>query len=256
MSSPMPPNIPPQGAAPAAKKTSIWVWILGGVVLFLFAIMLTCGVGSYMLYRGVKHAVSSAGFDSDLMQKNPGLAMAKMVTAMNPDYETVKSNDREGTIVVREKSTGKVMTMKFDPQTKKMVITNDDGKQASVTLDNNGITAQSADGTVKFGSAAGNNVPSWVPVYPGSSPAGTMSSTNADGAQNTFTFKSKDSASKIIAYYSDALKTAGFSINMTTNTDQGGMVQASDEGKKRTISVIVGTSGDGTETAVTCIEKK
>jgi hypothetical protein len=185
-----------------------------------------------------------------------------MVTAMNKDYETVSSNDRTGTIVVREKSTGKVMTMKFDPVSKKMVITTDDGKQSSLTIDGSGasgggVSVQSADGsTVKYGNAAGNNVPSWVPVYPGSSPTGTVSATNADGSQNTFTFKSPDSASKVIAYYTDQLKAAGFTITMTTTTEQGGLVQATDEGKKHTINVMVGTSGDGTETGITAIEKK
>jgi hypothetical protein len=252
MSSSTPPNIDPQGQPPVAKKTSIWVWIIGGIAIFLFAITLTCTVGGYLLYRGVK----SAGFDSELMKSNPGLAMAKMVTTMNKDYETLKTNDREGTITVREKSTGKVMTMKFDPDAKKMVIVTDDGK-SSVTFGQNGVTATGSDGsTVKYGQAVGNTAPSWVPVYPGSSPQGTMSSTNAEGSQNTFTFKSKDPASKIITYYSDQLKTAGFTINMTTNTDQGGMVQATNEGTKQTISVIVGTSSDGTETAITAIEKK
>jgi hypothetical protein len=253
MSSPTPPNFQPQGQPPVAKKTSIWVWIIGGIAIFLFAITLTCGVIGYMGMRMIK----SAGFDSELMKSNPGLAMAKMVTAMNPDLETVKTNDREGTITVREKSTGKVMNMKFDPVTKKMIIITDDGKQASVTIDNNSVSATGADGsTVKFGQAVGNSAPSWVPVYPGSSPEGTMSSSTPDGSQNVFTFKSKDSASKIISFYSDQLKTAGFIINMTTNTDQGGMVQASDEGKKRTVIVTVGTSADGTETGVTSIEKK
>jgi archaellum component FlaG (FlaF/FlaG flagellin family) len=246
----------PNMQAPVAKKTSVWVWILGGIVIFLFAIMLTCSIGGYMLYRGVKHA----GFDSELMKKNPGLAMAKMATAINPDYETVSTDDSTGTIVVREKSTGKKITMKFDPETKQMVVTDSDGKQSSVKVDtsgaNGGVTLQSADGTVKFGSAAGTSAPAWVPVYPGSSPQNTMSSTTPDGSQNTFTFKSPDAASKIIAYYSDQLKSGGFSINMTTNTEQGGMVQATDEGKKRTISVIVGSSAEGTETAVTSIEKK
>jgi hypothetical protein len=249
MSSPM----PPQGQPPVAKKTSVWVWILGGIAIFLFAITLTCGIVGYLGMRMIKNA----GFDSELMKKNPGLAMAKMVTAVNPDYETVKTNDREGTIVVREKSTGKVVTWKFDPATQKMVVITDDGKQASVTFDKNGVSAQSADGSsVKFGDAAGNNAPSWVPVYPGASPQGTMSSSSAEGTQNTFTFNSKDSASKIITFYSDQLKAAGFSINMTTTTDQGGMVQASDDSKKRTIVVTVGTSADGTQTGVTSIEKK
>src|ERR1700722_3954107 len=160
MSSPTPPNMPPQGQPPAPKKTSVWVWILGGIVLFFFAITITCGIVGYMGMRMIKQA----GFDSELMKNNPGLAMAKMVTAMNKDYETDSSNDRTGTIVVREKSTGKVMTMKFDPVSKKMVITTDDGKQSSLTIDGSGasgggVSVQSADGsTVKYGNAAGNNV--------------------------------------------------------------------------------------------------
>jgi hypothetical protein len=124
-----------------------------------------------------------------------------------------------------------------------------------VTLDNSGFSAQSPDGSVKFGGSA-NAAPAWVPVYPGSSPQNTLSATSAEGSQNTFTFKSKDPATKIISYYSDQLKSAGFSINLTSNTDQGGMMLATDEGKKHTITISVGTSAEGTETAVTAIEKK
>src|SRR5208282_4208895 len=79
------PNEQPQGQAPVAKKTSVWVWILGGIAICFFAITLTCGVVAYMGMRMIK----SAGFDSELMKRNPGLAMAKMATALNPDYETV-----------------------------------------------------------------------------------------------------------------------------------------------------------------------
>jgi hypothetical protein len=244
--------MPPEGQ-PVQKKTSIWVWIIGGIVVFLFAVTLTCGIVGYMGMRMIKHS----GFDSELLKTNPAYAVAKMAITANGQYETVSSDDSKGTITVREKSTGKVMTMKFDPSTKKMVITTDDGKQASVTVDGNSFSAQSSDGgSVKFGSAAGNDVPSWVPVYPGSSPQGTMSSSNAEGSQNTFTFKSKDPASKIISYYTDQLKSAGFTISMTTTTEQGGLVQASDDGKKHTINVMVGSSAEGTETAITAVEKK
>ena len=243
----------PQGQPPGQKKTSVWVWILGGIAIFFFAITLTCGVIGYMGMRMIKNA----GFDQDLMKRNPGLAMAKMVAAMNPNLEVVKTNDREGTIVVRDKSNGKVTTMKFDPDKKQMVIVGDDGKSATVTVGDGGFSAQSPDGTVKFGSAAaGTAAPSWVPIYPGSNPQNTLSSTSTDGSQNTFTFKSTDPATKIISYYTDQLKASGFTIAMSTNTEQGGMVLANDEGKKHTITVSVGTSGDGTETAITAIEKK
>jgi len=246
---------PPQGQ-PAPKKTSIWVWIVGGLVLFLFGIMVTCGV---LLYTGMHFLKNATGYDSELLKTNPGLAMAKMATAMNKDLELVSSNDREGTIVVREKSTGKVMTMKFDPDTKKMVIVGNDGSKISMSGQGStgGLTVQSADGsTVQYGNSTGNNVPSWVPVYPGSHPQGLISATNADGSQNTFSFKSPDPASKILSFYTDQLKAAGFTISMTTTTEQGGLVQAADADKKHTINVMVGTNADGTETGITAVEKK
>jgi len=248
--------IPPQGQPPVAKKTSVWVWILGGIAVFLFAITLTCGVIGYMGMKMIK----SAGFDSELMQKNPGLAMAKMVTAMNPDYETVKTNDRQGTITVREKSTGKIITLKFDPDTKKMVITGDDGKSSTVAVTGNdasgGVSIESADGSsVKFGNAA-NSAPSWVPIYPGATATGTVSTNSADGSQNTFTFKSKDTPAQVMTYYTDTLKTAGFKIGQTITSDKGGMLQASDDGNKRTIVVTVGANAEGSEGGVTSVEKK
>src|SRR5580692_4924652 len=94
MSSPMQPSMPP--GQPVQKKTSIWVWILGGIVIFFFAITVTCGIIGYM---GM-HMIKSAGFDSELMKNNPGLAMAKMVTAFNKNLEVVSTNDRTGTSVV------------------------------------------------------------------------------------------------------------------------------------------------------------
>src|ERR1700689_5540461 len=135
MSSPTPPYTPP-GQPQVQKKTSPWVWILGGIAIFFFAIMLTCGVVGYLGMRMIKNV----GFDSELMKNNPGLAVAKMATAMNRNLEVVATNDRTGTIVVRDKSTGKVTTMKFDPESKRMVITGDDGKPSTVTINGSGAT--------------------------------------------------------------------------------------------------------------------
>src|SRR4029077_3440828 len=102
-----PPGLPPQQAQPP-KKSNVLMWVLIGVGGFVLLLILAAGVGSYFLYRTVKNA----GFDSALMQRNPGLAMAKMVTAMNPDYQAVSTDDAAGTITVREKSTGKVVTFR------------------------------------------------------------------------------------------------------------------------------------------------
>jgi hypothetical protein len=255
MSSATPPGFPPPNPGPPAKKSNPLVWILGGIAVLLFGGMLTCGIVGFLAVRAVKNA----GFDPDLMKRNPGLAMAKMAAAVNPDLETVRTNERTGTITMREKSTGKIVTFKFDTEKKSLVVVGDDGKEVTFSASGDGkdgaVTVQSSEGTLKLGAAAGNNAPSWVPVYPGSSPEGTMSTQSKEGNSNTFTFKTNDAASKVIAYYQDQLKSAGFTVNLVSSGDQGGMVQAEDSAKKRTIIVTVGSSAEGTQTSVMAIEK-
>jgi hypothetical protein len=162
------------------------------------------------------HKVKQAGFDSDLMKKNPGLATAKMAVTMSPDTEIVSSDDNAGTIVVRDKKTGKVVTMKFDPQKKAMVITDENGKTTSLTTtgegENAGMEMKSAEGTVKIGSGS-DKAPDWVPVYPGSSPQGTFSTSSGTEQTGSYTFVTKDPADKVIAFYGDSLKAAGFAVS-------------------------------------------
>ncbi len=80
-----------------------------------------------------------------------------MVATMNPDVETVSSDDSSGTITVRDKKTGKTTTLKFDPEKKTMVVTDENGKEATVRVNTDGdkgtVEVQSADGTVKFGAS-------------------------------------------------------------------------------------------------------
>jgi len=257
---PYPPQQPPQypqQQLPPGKKSNVLLWVLGSIAVLLFGITLTCGAIGYF----VMHKVKQAGFDSDLMKSNPGLAMTKMVAAMNPNAEIVSSNDRTGTVTIRDKSTGKTVTMKFDPDKKTMVVIGDDGKEVSMKVTGDGTSSgalevQSSEGTMKFGASAGNQAPAWVPVYPGSSPQGTFASQTPEGDQHSFTFKTTDAPAKVIAYYQEQMKSAGFTVNLVTTGDQGGMVQAQDAAQKRSIVLTVGSSGEGTQGNVISIEKK
>lgn len=250
----VPPSLPPQNSGAPVKKTSPLVWILGGIAVLLCGVMLTCGVVGFIAFRAVKNA----GFDPDLMQRNPGLALTKMAAALHPDLEIVATNDRTGKITMREKSTGKVMTFKFDPDKKTLVMTDDEGKEVKISASGNGdtgsLSVQSPDGTVKLGAGAGK-APSWVPVYPGTSMTGTFSAQSADGEQGTFSFKSADAPAKVIAFYQEQLKAGGYSVSQMTN-DQGGMVSGGSADGKRSLTVTVGASGSGTEGNIVASEKK
>jgi hypothetical protein len=264
MSSSVPPSFPPpdpfasqQAPLPPGKKSNVLLWIVGIVVVVMVGFTAMCGLGGYFLMRKAKQS----GFDSALITKNPGYATAKMMVTMNPELDVVSSDDSSGAIVVREKKTGKTMTFKFDAEKKSMVVVDEDGKSATVKLntdgDKSGIEVQSSDGTVKFGTSGSNQMPAWIPTYPGSTPKGTFSSQTKDGNQSTFAFKTSDAPAKVISYYQDQLKSGGFNITMTTNTPQGGMVMAEDGGKTRSVMLTVGGgSGDGTDVSVTSIEKK
>lgn len=259
MSSSVPPAFPAPDRAPLppGKKPNILLWVIGGVVVLMLGVTAMCGLGGYFLMRKAKEA----GLDSGLMTKNPAYAAAKMAVTMNPGIETVSSDDSSGTITIREKNTGKTTTLKFDPDKKTMVVIDENGKQATVKVtgegDKGAIEVQGADGAnLKFGAAAGNQLPSWVPLYPGSSPQGTFSAQSKDGNQTTFSFKTKDAPPKVISYYQDQLKSGGFTINMTTTSPQGGMVMAEDSAKTRTVMLTLSGSGEGTDVSVVSSEKQ
>jgi hypothetical protein len=255
-SAPLTPGVPP--APQKSSGTKILLWIVGIIVGLLLLSFGSCAaIGFYAM-----HKVKQAGFDSDLMKKNPGLAAAKMAVSLNPDVEIVSSDDSSGSITVRDKKTGKVSSMKFDADKKAMVFTDENGKTTSLSTSGEGANAsmemKSSEGTVKIGNTA-DKAPDWVPAYPGSSPQSTFSSSNATEQTGSYTFTTKDSADKLIAFYGDALKSGGFTVNnMTSNSDGkvGGMVSGEDKAKKRNVVVTLGTEDDGTHVSVTFTAKQ
>jgi hypothetical protein len=237
----------PGGAPLAPQKSSgvkVLLWVAGIVVGLVLISFGSCAVVAFY----AMHKVKQAGFDSDLMKKNPALATAKMAVTMNPEAEIVSSDDNAGTMVVRDKKTGKIVSMKFDPQKKAMIVTDENGKTASVTM-----TGEGSNGTMKIGGGS-DKAPDWVPVYPGSSPQSTFSASNGGNTSGSYQFVTQDPADKVMAFYGDSLKSAGFAVsNMTGNSQgkTGGMVSGEDKATKRGVMVILGTENDGTHVNVT-----
>src|SRR5262245_48929391 len=143
------PTVPQAPGAPVARKTSPLVWVLVIVLgLFVMGCLAFVGVGFFFV-----HKAKQAGIDSELMASNPGLAVAKMIAAVNPEIEVVRTNDAEGTLTVRDRKTGKETTITFD-QAKS-------GKITFSAEDESGKTA-----TIEIG-GANSKLPSWIPSYPG-----------------------------------------------------------------------------------------
>ena len=225
---------PPLDAAPAKRRTSPIVWVLVIILgLFVLGCIGVVGTGLFLV-----HKARQAGLDPELMRRNPGLAMGKLIAAANPDAEVVSTDDNAGTITIRDRKTGKVMTMTFDQAKNgkfKLTTEGDDGKVASVELGG-------GDG----------KLPSWVPNYPGSSTHGNFSvkgaSNDGSGEGGNVTFTTSDPAEKVMAFYQDKAKEMGMKVNVTTTSASGGMIIASDEDSKRSLTVVVG--GGSSETTV------
>jgi hypothetical protein len=232
---------------PPKKKTSPWVWVGVGCGALLIIVVLVVVAGGYFVYFKAKQA----GLDPELMRRNPGLAISKLVAATNPDIEVLGVDDAKGIIRVREKSTGKVMTLNFEDAKQGKFVFQEEGKDA-VTVDAAGkgeVKVSSEQGQVVFSQGAGKT-PDWAPVYPGAAVEGNVSMQGGEGEGGSFHFTTKDASEKVIAFYESALKSAGMKVTSNSMREggavSGGMVMGQDEAKKRNVMVTVGASDGAT----------
>ena len=226
------------GGMPVKKKTSPIVWILLGVGgFFLLCIIAVVGLIGY----GV-HKAKQAGFDTELAKKNPQLAAAKLAMTLSPNIKIISSDDDRGSLTVRNTETGKVVTMTFDPQQNKFVVTEQGNEGSTMTLG---------------GGAA--KLPSWLPDYPGSKPEATMSAHDVNGDSGTFHFVTKDSVDQVTKFYEDKLKSSGMKITNSfsgqSSGSPGGVLSAEDEANHN-VMVTVGTESGGTTVMVVYSTKK
>jgi hypothetical protein len=242
---------------PAKKKVSPLIWILGGVAVFLLLLGGAAIVGTYIVVNKAKQA----GLDPELMARNPALAAAKMMAAVNPEIDIVSVDDKKGLITFKEKSTGKTVTMNFeDVKQGKIRFTGDNDEQVTLETDSESGVAQlkSAEGSFQLGGAV--KLPSWVPAYPGANPQGTYSSQAKDSDSASIHFSTRDSMDKVAKFYEAGLKSSG--LKVTSNIMQqdgkstGGRIGAQDDGNRRSVVITLGTSDEGTAVNLAVTDNK
>jgi hypothetical protein len=203
------------------RKTSVVVWILLAVAgVFVLCIAGLIAAGLYVA-------------------RNPGVAMAKLITAANPDAEVLSTDLGSQTMRIRDRRTGKEVTLSFDDVKKgrlKFSATGDNGEVANLEI----------------GGGEGK-LPSWVPAYPGARAQGNLTASGSDGGGvgegGIVTFTTPDPPSKVTEFYDAKCKEMGMSVNLSQLSDSGGLIVGADEGKQRTLHVMVaGGTGDTTIT--------
>jgi len=157
----------------------------------------------------------------------------------------VSFDDAKGTLVIRDKKTGKTLTLDVDQAERgKIVFRGENGEEmtfeASGDDETGSINIKTKEGTASFGAGASSDLPSWLPAYPGATVQGNFSARGAEGHGGSFGFSTEDSLQRVIRFYENALRNAGLRIETNPIIANGNVsmsVIAADEDKKRTATV-------------------
>jgi hypothetical protein len=213
------PPFPPPNQQP--KKSGAGKWILIGCIGLL--LIGGIGVGGVVWYGYNK--AKQLGIDPALAKRNPALAAAKIAINLDPDKEYISADEANNTITVRDKKTGKVVTLAVSQDKNGNVVFKEkdaSGKETSVVIGGDkGVEVNSPDGNVKIGGGLNATLPDWVPQYPGVKMEGSYSTENEASEGKGYSFKTDDSPQEVITFFDDKMKALGFKTSKTTTTTNG-----------------------------------
>jgi len=217
-----------------------------GVVAVVGIIIIAIAVISGGLFLSKK--AKEAGFDADLLRKNPALATAKMVVAANPELELVSVDEKSGTLTVRNKETGETLTADFNDIRKgRITFKTDKGEELTFSTEEAGVKAEVKDEkgeveSIEFGtSAEESKIPDWIPLYEGELSI-SFTSSAGEGRTGTFSIETDASPEDVRDFYVSQLEKLGFSLETSSSeTDTTHMINifSSDEENQRELMVNV-----------------
>jgi len=233
-----------------------WVGIGCGVILVIVVIAML--IGGFFLARTVKNVAED-------FEDNPGLATARLVVKASPELEEVETDEDAGTMTIRNKKTGELITVNFDDIKEGRFSWTADGEEVTVDVsdaESGTVKIESSDGDgfqLTTGDAVNEEIPDWVPVYPGTEPKNRGSMKTDEMVSGNYTTTTDDGVDKVLEYFRESLKSAGYEVNVNTFSSDdtgGGMINGSLESEGRTVVVIVGADDGATGITVTHTIKK
>jgi len=239
--------------APQRKGLHPLAWVGIGCGVLLVIVVVVVMVLGFVVARKVKDVAQD-------FEANPGLAAARIVVKASPELEEVDVDEDAGTMTVRNTKTGEVVTVNFDDIKNGRFSWSTGDQEVSVDV------SQAEDGTVKItssdgkgfslstGAAVTEDIPDWVPVYPGAEPTSRSSMESPEGVTGSFQLSTGDAVSDVIAFYRDGLKNGGFAVSVNTFSgegNEGGMVQGTLEAEQRGVTVMITREDGPTRVSVT-----
>jgi hypothetical protein len=219
----------PQQPPPPKKGMPVWAWLLIGLFAFAFLAIIGVSVAGYFFFK-----------KAEQVARNPLSAIVRMAAAANPDVDVLDVNEATGKVTIRDKKTGKTVTIDGDAIK--------DGK----------ITIDSDDGHAVLGAGANVKTPSWIFMPAGVKIVGGMTADGKDGAGGTVVFTSTDSLDSLKSFFEDKYKSGGFeqsvSSTSTTNGEQVIQLVFTHENRKRTVTIGAAKTPEGSGGSITFAE--
>lgn len=241
---PPPSGSPPSGASspasPGKSKTLMYVLFgCGGVLVVALAAAIALGLF-------VRQKAGDVG-------RNPAMAAAKMVAALNPDIEVVSADEASGRITLREKKTGKTITMDFrDVQKGRISFEGDGGERVEIESEGEGKSGtfrmKTPEGELRAGAGSLASLPSWVPVCPGAAPGEAFSAQSVEERTGTVHLKCRGPVEEVAAFYERQLKAAGMKVQrQAVLAGEANMVILGGQGRSgEELNVTVMSTDEGT----------
>lgn len=238
-----------QPLPPPAKKSNVWIWVLGGCLgLLLLGGAVTAIVG----YIAMQKAKEMAGD----FEKRPVYTAAKALVMLNPDIELVNADEDSQKITIREKATGKTMTVSLeDLKEGRISFTNEKGEQYTVHTEGKGegggVRVEGPDGQQVFSAQSGNiEFPEWAPVPQGTYSSSAKTVTN-DGTVWVVTVDTSVTVPNLVENLEREVTSRGFRVTgksvTTTNEGASLMFSAVSADSKRTITAMGGSKSGSSQ---------
>jgi len=238
--------------APAKKGLPVWAWVGIGCGALVVVVLIVVTVAGFLVANKVKDVAAD-------FERNPAMATARMIVKLNPELEEVSTDEEEGTITVRNTKTGEEITVNFDDIEEGKFSFTSGGREITVDatgLEESGSLKVTDDtGAVVFstGETSAEDIPPWVPVYPGTEPTSRHTMRSDETLTGGFEVATSDRVADVLEYYRSALGDAGYDVSVNTfsqDDSQGGMVNGRNEGEKRTVVVILNSEEGDTKVVV------
>jgi hypothetical protein len=262
---------PQQVTQPPKKGMSPLAWVAIGCVGLLILGAVGVGVAFVM---GASFVRGKAESYAERWEANPELEAIKVAYRFVPEIDVVDSDSDRRTVTLRNTRTGEEVVLDFEEASQGTFrfATGDEEGEIRFGGDQGILEVRGREGTVRIGGdpqrgvlevegsegrvriGGGGEVPSWVPVYPGTEPQALFTQDDPRQVGGMIELQTSHSLDRVAAFYRERLEGLGYEVNETRFSGpdgEGALVAGENRSARRTISMHLEGTPEGTLARIT-----